>query len=122
MHALDIREEDLQESFIRSSGPGGQNVNKVATCVVLVHRPTGIMVKAQTERTQAMNRIRARKLLAQKIRERKDKQRLAKKQAAELKKRQNRRRPKALKEKILEFKRKQAEKKSGRKKFLMKDL
>jgi len=118
----EIREEDLQESFIRSSGPGGQNVNKVATCVVLVHRPTGISVKFQEGRTQAANRLKARELLLKKIVHMREQQRLAKKQAAELKKRQNRRRPKALKEKILEFKRKQAEKKSGRKKFLMKDL
>ena len=67
LQSLGIREEDLEESFIRSSGPGGQNVNKVSTCVVLVHRPTGIMVKAQGVRTQVANRREARQLLAQKI-------------------------------------------------------
>ena len=49
---LGVREEDLDESFVHSGGKGGQNVNKVATCVVLVHRPSGIAVKCQRERTQ----------------------------------------------------------------------
>jgi protein subunit release factor B len=65
--ALQIREEDLDESFVRSGGKGGQNVNKVATCVVLVHRPTGTSVKCQQERTQGLNRYLARKLLADRI-------------------------------------------------------
>jgi peptide chain release factor len=64
---LGIREEDLDEQFVRSGGKGGQNVNKVSTCVVLVHRPTGTRVKCQQERTQALNRYLARKLLADKI-------------------------------------------------------
>lgn len=67
MAALGIREEDLDESFVRSGGKGGQNVNKVSTCVVLVHRPTGTSVKCQESRTQAMNRYLARKLLVDKI-------------------------------------------------------
>ena len=67
MAALGIREEDLDESFVRSGGKGGQNVNKVSTCVVLVHRPTGTAVKCQESRTQAMNRYLARKLLVDKI-------------------------------------------------------
>ena len=65
--ALGIRETDLDESFVQSGGKGGQNVNKVATCVVLVHRPTGTAVKCQRERTQAQNRLIARELLADKI-------------------------------------------------------
>jgi protein subunit release factor B len=62
-----IREDDLDESFVHSGGKGGQNVNKVATCVVLVHRPTGTMVKCQQARTQGMNRFLARRLLADKL-------------------------------------------------------
>lgn len=67
LEKLGIAEADLDETFVHSGGKGGQNVNKVATCVVLVHRPTGTMVKCQRERTQGMNRYFARKLLADKI-------------------------------------------------------
>src|SRR5713101_9490838 len=67
MERLGIREEDLTEHFVRSGGKGGQNVNKVSTCVVLVHQPTGTLVKCQRERSQALNRYRARQLLADKI-------------------------------------------------------
>lgn len=65
--ALEIREEDLEETFIRSSGPGGQHVNKTSTCVRLVHRPTGLAVKVQTSRSQGLNRFMARRLLADRI-------------------------------------------------------
>ncbi len=67
LRRLGIREEDLDESFVHSGGKGGQNVNKVATCVWLVHRPTGTQVKCQQERSQGLNRYVARKLLADKI-------------------------------------------------------
>jgi len=64
---LGVREADLEEHFVRSGGKGGQNVNKVATCVVLAHRPTGTRVKCQLARTQGLNRFLARRLLADKI-------------------------------------------------------
>ncbi|OGX13429.1 MAG: peptide chain release factor 1 [Omnitrophica bacterium RIFOXYB12_FULL_50_7] len=67
MERLGIRDEDLEESFVRSGGPGGQNVNKVSTCVVLKHIPTGLVIKCQQERTQAMNRYWARRMLADKL-------------------------------------------------------
>ena len=67
MNRLGIREEDIEETFIRSSGPGGQNTNKVATCVRLRHRPSGITVKVMRERSQALNRFLARRNLAEKI-------------------------------------------------------
>lgn len=67
MERLGIREEDIEETFTRSSGPGGQNVNKVATCVQLRHRPSGITVKVARERSQALNRFLARRSLAGKI-------------------------------------------------------
>lgn len=108
---------DIEEKFIRSSGPGGQNVNKTSTCVQLKHLPTGVMVKYQKGRSQAQNRLNAFSLLVKKIEQQKEA--LAQKQIHDLekKKRQNRKRPKALKEKILEYKRKRSEIKNFRKRI-----
>ncbi len=64
---LGIREDDLDEQFVHSGGRGGQNVNKVATCVLLVHRPTQTRVRCQKERSQGHNRYLARKWLADKV-------------------------------------------------------
>ncbi|MDZ4164924.1 MAG: peptide chain release factor-like protein [Smithellaceae bacterium] len=63
MARLGVTEKDLQETFIRSSGPGGQKVNKTSSCVQLVHLPTGISVKCQRERSQTLNRFLARRIL-----------------------------------------------------------
>ena len=65
MAALGLREEDLQEKYVRSSGPGGQKVNKTASCVYLKHVPTGMEVKMQRERSQLLNRYYARKRLCE---------------------------------------------------------
>jgi len=67
MDKLEVYEKDLQEKFIRSGGKGGQNVNKTSTCVYLKHIPTGIEVKCQRERSQALNRFLARRILVNKI-------------------------------------------------------
>ena len=67
MAALGIREEDLEEKFIRSSGKGGQHVNKTSTCVWLKHMPSGIEVKCMEERSQSMNRFLARRELAERL-------------------------------------------------------
>src|ERR1041384_8224478 len=67
MRALGVREQDIDEQFVRSSGAGGQNVNKVSSCVLLHHRPSGIRVRCQKERSQALNRYLARRLLLDKI-------------------------------------------------------
>jgi protein subunit release factor B len=65
MSAMGLREQDMQESFVRSSGPGGQRVNKTSSCVYLKHLPTGLEVKMQSERSQALNRYYARKRLCE---------------------------------------------------------
>src|SRR6478672_10998611 len=67
MASLEVRESDLEETFVRSGGHGGQNVNKTSTCVQLVHRPTGLQVKCQATRQQGLNRFIARRLLLDKI-------------------------------------------------------
>lgn len=67
MKALGVREEDLEEKFIRSSGSGGQKVNKTSTCVYLKHLPTGIEVKCMKDRSQSINRFLARRELVEKV-------------------------------------------------------
>src|SRR5258708_34261303 len=67
MAALGVREADIEESFVRSGGHGGQNVNKTSTCVMLLHRPTGLQVKCQETRQQGLNRFIARRLFLDKI-------------------------------------------------------
>lgn len=111
MARLGIREEDIKESFIRSKGPGGQNVNKTSTCVYLKHIPTGREVKCQKERSQALNRYIARKLLANKIETLILGKLSEEQQRLEKIRRQKRRRSRKAKLKMLEAKRRQGEKK-----------
>jgi protein subunit release factor B len=111
---LGIREEDLDEQFVRSSGPGGQNVNKVATCVVLVHRPTGLMVRCQQARAQGLNRLLARQRLAEKMEERLLGRASQRQQEIEKLRRQKRRRSRRAKEKMLRDKRHRSAIKEGR--------
>lgn len=114
MEALHIREEDIDESFIRSSGKGGQHVNKTSTCVYLKHLPSGIEVKCQEGRSQALNRYRARLLLIKKIDELIRGKESAEQQRIEKIRRQKRRRSKRAKEKMLADKKKVSAKKKLR--------
>jgi len=101
MLGLGIREDDLQESFVTSQGKGGQNVNKVSTCVVLVHGPSGLRIKCQQERSQGLNRYFARKLLADKIEAAKLGAESRREQEIERIRRQKRRRSRRAKNRML---------------------
>ncbi|MCK5243427.1 peptide chain release factor-like protein [bacterium] len=114
MDALGMKEKDLEERFLRSGGPGGQHVNKVSTCVVLRHIPTGLEVRCQKERSQSMNRFFARRLLADKLDELINKEKSEAQQKREKLRRQKRRRSRRAKAKMLEDKRHQSVKKQQR--------
>jgi peptide chain release factor len=116
MERLGIRDFDLQETFARSSGPGGQNVNKVATAVTLRHRPSGISVTVQDSRSQAVNRKLARDRLLDAIETAEKKRRLVETANREKARRRKSPRPARLKRRILESKRKRGELKKQRSK------
>ena len=114
MRRLGVQERDFEERFIRSGGPGGQNVNKVATCVVLRHRPSNLEVRCQQERSQALNRYLARRILLRRL----EAQRLgalsAEAQRIAKLRRQKRKRSKRAKDKMLASKKLHSQKKSLR--------
>jgi peptide chain release factor len=117
MRKLEISDADLDESFARSSGPGGQNVNKVSTAVTLRHLPTGISVTVQDSRSQAVNRKLARERLFDAIESVREEERMAEIANREKERRRKSPRPAALKKRILESKRKRAELKKQRTKM-----
>lgn len=108
MRAAGIRDSDLEETFARSAGPGGQNVNKVATAVVLRHRPSGTTVMVQDSRSQAMNRKLARERLVAAVEKTQREASAARTAKREKVRRQNSPRPRGLKRRILETKRKRS--------------
>lgn len=114
MAALGVREADIEESFVRSGGHGGQNVNKTSTCVMLLHRPTGLMVKCQETRQQGLNRFLARRLLLDKIEARQKGFVDAARAEREKIRRQKRRRSRRAKARMLDDKSHHAAKKESR--------
>jgi protein subunit release factor B len=117
MKQLEIDEADLEETFTRSSGPGGQNVNKVSTAVTLRHLPSGVAVTVQDSRSQALNRKLARERLLNAIESARQESRAAEIAEREKVRRRKSPRPAALKRKILESKRRRGELKKQRTKI-----
>ena len=115
MDSLGIKETDLEEKFIRSSKPGGQKVNKTSSCVYIKHRPTGIEVKCQKERSQALNRFLARRILVNKIESLVLGRKAEEQRRIEKIRRQKRKRSRRAKEKMLRYKKMRSEKKKLRK-------
>ncbi|MES2595263.1 MAG: peptide chain release factor-like protein [Verrucomicrobiota bacterium] len=114
MTKLGIREDDLQEDFVRGSGPGGQKINKTSSTVVLRHVPTGIEVRCQKERSQVMNRHWARVELCDRLETALKDARMAVQNEREKVRRQNRPRPRGVKRKMLQGKRERGEVKRNR--------
>jgi peptide chain release factor len=114
MASLGVREVDLEETFVRSGGHGGQNVNKTSTCVMLLHRPSGLQVKCQATRQQGLIRFIARRLLLDKIEELRTGRVAAERSRIEKIRRQKRKRSRRAKERMLADKARHSDKKSGR--------
>lgn len=114
MRRLGVREEDLSERFARSSGPGGQNVNKVSTAVTLIHGPTGVSVTVQDSRSQSWNRRLARERLLDELEKRRRDAIQARRSEAALERRRNSPRPRGVKERMLDGKKRRGDTKKMR--------
>jgi protein subunit release factor B len=114
MERLGVKESDLEESFARSSGPGGQNVNKVETLVILKHVPSGLVVRCQRERSQGLNRYLARRQLLDELEARARGAANAAQERAHVERARKRRRSRRAKQRMLEGKHRNAEKKALR--------
>ncbi|MDR0993040.1 MAG: peptide chain release factor-like protein [Verrucomicrobiota bacterium] len=116
MSALGLRESDLEETFIRGGGPGGQKTNKTSSTVVLRHRPSGLEVRCARERSQSMNRFFARRELAEKVAEKIHGEKTKAQQQREKIRRQKRKRSKRQTAIMVDAKKKHGEKKALRRK------
>jgi len=116
MKKLGVTEDDLNETFIRGTGSGGQKINKTSSTVFLIHKPTGLSVKCQQGRSQSLNRFMARRLLLDRIERVRKGAVDAEKRRIEKLRRQKRKRSKRAKEKVLQMKHQQSEKKTQRSK------
>jgi len=114
MHELKVYEKDIIEKFIRPQGKGGQKVNKTSSCVYLKHKPSGIEVKCQRERSQVLNRFLARRILVNKIETLIKGEASTEQKRIEKIRRQKRKRSKRAKEKMLSDKAKRSQKKEHR--------
>ena len=119
MAAMDVRETDIEENFVRSGGHGGQNVNKTSTCVMLLHRPSGVQVKCQETRQQGLNRFIARRLLLDKIEAMKNGFVAARRAEIEKIRRQKRKHSRRAKARMLADKSHHADKKAARRSVAM---
>ena len=117
MEEAGILEADLEERFIQAQGPGGQNVNKVSSCVQLIHWPSGVRVRCQESRFQGMNRYRARWVLLRKVEDQRKQAEQKRIHDLQKRKRQTRKKPQSLKEQILKRKRIDSLKKTARRKI-----
>lgn len=116
MQKYGVHESDLDEKFVRGSGAGGQKINKTSSCVWLLHKPTGMEIKCQASRSQALNRFLARRLLVQKIANQIEGEKSEEQKRIEKIRRQKRRRSKRAKDKMLANKKHRAEIKGWRQK------
>jgi protein subunit release factor B len=114
MAAMGVAEADLEETFVRSGGHGGQNVNKTSTCVMLLHRSTGLQVKCQATRQQGLNRFIARRLLLDKLEALRTGAVASQRARIEKIRRQKRRRSRRAKQRMLADKAHHAAKKESR--------
>src|SRR4051812_17646509 len=112
--ALGVRREDVEERFVRGAGPGGQKINKTSSKVWLRHRPTGVEVRCQRERSQSANREIAWAELCDKLRERVRSAAAAQTAEREAERRRNRQKSRGQKIRMIESKRHRAKNKSKR--------
>ena len=115
MALAELADADIEETFVRGSGSGGQKINKTSSCVQLKHLPTGTIVRCQETRSREANRWLAREMLAERLLEARESELSEHRQAAEKIRRQKRRRSRRQKERMLADKRHQSEKKAQRK-------